>query len=526
MKEIVSRFITSDQEYFLTAEEGGAPEGQTVGISQRQVARHRFVAVTRPAGLITTRQKDGPLGSWQDFTVRLASDGKVGFRADRGFWMSAQPDGTLVANRQKPDDFDPAAWEAFTPVKMGDNAWAFQSAHGKFIRVEGGGKGPVKADADVAGPWETLTADLSQLFKPARPPMVFLRPDGRFLLQGEQTFRPLFASFLSACGVPDEQVIAGMDELQALGFNGFRVFAGDLGFANGQTPASARARLPFVLEQALGRDLMVEVTAITGSATNFDVVEHIAEINKILVNYPNALLELANEPYHPTQSERVHDPSYLRTLAELVDPKLLYAFGAAEEDESDMMAGGEYVTVHLDRGRDKWNMARRVRELAALSENTKKFVMDNEPIGAADASDPGKRERDPAVFFTLGALDRLFEVGSVFHSDNGLHCLPLSEHVRACAEAHLAGHRAIDTEDRLAFMNAGWAGSPVVKGNFDQLIRAYSGVAGNAGYTVVVGHTDAGLGTVEFGNGWQNGETLATMHGTDDRSTTILRISR
>ena len=152
------------------------------------------------------------------------------------------------------------------------------------------------------------------------------------------------------------------------------------------------------------------------------------------------------------------------------------------------MGGGSFVTAHLDRGRDKWNQVRRVRELAVLGDTTRKPVVNNEPIGAAESSQAGRRESDPAFFFCMGALNRVFEVGGVFHSEAGLNGALPGPVQQACAEAFVEGSRIVPADDRLVFKNATWADSPVVKARFDDtIIRAYTGVGGSAAWTVLVG---------------------------------------
>jgi hypothetical protein len=208
---------------------------------------------------------------------------------------------------------------------------------------------------------------------------------------------------------------------------------------------------------------------------------------------------VANEPYHSTQASQLHNPSNLLRLGR--QAQVPFALGAAESDESEEMSGGSFITAHLDRGRDKWNQVRRVRELEMLSEKGGKPVLNNEPIGAAEVSLPGRRESDPAFFFCLGALNRTSEVGGVFHSDAGLNGLQPGPVQQACADAFVAGSRTIPVEDRLKFKNAGWADSPVAGARFEQtVVRAYSGVSGSRAWTTLVGLSgDPGL---RLQHGW------------------------
>jgi hypothetical protein len=159
---------------------------------------------------------------------------------------------------------------------------------------------------------------------------------------------------------------------------------------------------------------------------------------------------------------------------------------------------------------------RRVREMLALSESTGKPVLNQEPIGADESAVAGKRESDPAFYFTLGALNRLFLGGSgVFHSQSGLMAERLGPNQLACARAYLAGVRIWPGANRLTYQNSnvngGWGDSPVQTHNLNGCVRAYSGVQGNQGLTVALGIT--GDHGVRFGAGWQPVNVLGEMPG-------------
>jgi hypothetical protein len=112
----------------------------------------------------------------------------------------------------------------------------------------------------------------------------------------------------------------------------------------------------------------------------------------------------------------------------------------------------------------------------------------------------------------MGALDRVFEVGGVFHSESGLNAVPMGPVQQACAEAFVAGSRVIPTDDRLAFQNARWADSPVADAKFDQtIVRAYTGVSGARAWTVLVGLSgDPGL---SLKGGWRVASRIAERPG-------------
>lgn len=374
-----------------------------------------------------------------------------------------------------------------------------------------------------------LTVSLERTIPP-HAPLTRIRTDGRFFVNDAGTFRPVFASALAILVKDPAQRAAVLDEDAQLGFNGVRVFGGALTWA-GQTPELARERLPVVLTEALQRGLYVHVAAITDSGTGYDVPGHLRAVADICNAWVNCLLELANEYDHPSQSKDVNDPAWLRQIARQTVPVgLPWALGASirtDEGGDYPGFGGAWTTAHLDRGRDPWNQVRRIREIAGLSEESRKPAMSGEPIGAAEVYNPGKRMGAPrpdheqedrninpqAFFFALGALSRMFEVGTVFHSDDGLNAQTLGPVQRQCAEAFIAGFRSIVSDTRLTYKNAGWNDSPVEKA--DRVVRAYSGVAGGEGWNVAVGVE--GTAAIQWKNGWRDDGVVASRPGVEVR---------
>lgn len=329
-----------------------------------------------------------------------------------------------------------------------------------------------------------------------------MRVDGRFFVNDAGTYRPLWASFLSHW--MDDGRDAVLDEI-AERFNGFRSFAGDLGWA-GQTPASARAALPGLLQAAKDRNLTAYISACTGGG--YDVEAHLREVGAICRDFPNTVLEGFNEVGHPSQSDIGKDPRRALEVCQRAIPAgVTWTVGApigTDEPTPDGVYptdGGLFNSAHLDRGRDFWNQVRRVRELEAVSGATRKPCLSGEPIGAAEVSIPGKRESNPTFFWTLGLLCRGFEIGGVFHSEDGLFGRLLGPNQRACADAYVSGFWVMPTEEKLQFINAGWQNSPVAGADFDNgIVRAYSFITGNTGWTCLIGIR--GDPKVVWGGGW------------------------
>ena len=313
----------------------------------------------------------------------------------------------------------------------------------------------------------------------------------------------------------------------ATGFTGLRTFGG---FREDQTPEGALANLPRYLEVATEYHLVVEFTALTGTADHpYDPEQYIADAAAIMRPYKrHVVLELANEYEHGSQDLHYED---LQRWGETHCADLLWAVGAPPEDEPTPEGvwhgeGGTYGTAHLDRGRDFWNQCRRVREIYACTDASGTPVLDNEPLGAdeLDGSVTGKqRSNDPAFFACLGALDRGFPgVGGCHHNQAGLDAVLPGPVQQRCAEAYVAAGRAVDAILGTAvpqYKNAGHADSPVV--TMTGAVREYSFTAGNVGATIGVGEEDGA--TISWGNGWAPEATVYECRATNASGRLVVR---
>jgi hypothetical protein len=229
--------------------------------------------------------------------------------------------------------------------------------------------------------------------------------------------------------------------------------------------AEGRAALPRLLALAAERGLYVEAVALADTdriAVSLD--EQVKAVGAVCAAAPNCLLELANEPWaRHTQRAETGDPVRLRALRTLVPRGLPVALGSASSDESDELAAGDYVTVHVAReeGDRGWRSVVRMRVAEALGARTGKPVVDDEPIGAADADAPGRRDADTGTWFARGLLARLLEIGATFHYEGGLQGRVPSGREAACFHAWRRGLDALPPglEDRVAVRQPGSDGA-------------------------------------------------------------------
>jgi hypothetical protein len=307
-----------------------------------------------------------------------------------------------------------------------------------------------------------------------------------------------------------------MDEALVLGFNTLRTFGGPLPWAH-QALADVYRNLPPFLGWARERGLHVYLPYITEAGLGYDLADHVREVESIVAGRDNVLRSAANESNHPSQGGRL-TPERCRDMVALMGGQA--SFGADLDDESTAYAGGAFVSSHLNRSRPAWNWVRRVREQLAVSESTGRPVLSGEPMGAAEQAIAGKRESDPALFLTLGALNRLFLGGNgVFHSEDGLWARPLGPRQRECAAAFIRGSRIWNGAHRLRYLNVGHQGGPIASATFNDgdlskegCTRSYCGLEGDGrGFNVTLGIAgDPGL---RLGNGYRFGVELARADG-------------
>jgi hypothetical protein len=242
-----------------------------------------------------------------------------------------------------------------------------------------------------------------------------------------------------------------------------RVFAMLHGFFD-LAPEHGRAALPRVLELAAAHGLHVEIVGLTGTAdATVDPRKQIAELGRIAANHGNALLEVANEPYHPTQSADVHRPEFVAELAKLVPSDVPAALGSIETDRR--FGEGAYATWHAPRGSGDagWQHVVAIADGAAFSERLGKPVISDEPIGAGPRFEPGRRDNAPERFRAAGLLTRLAGLGATFHYEGGLQAIVPQGPELECFVAWNEAWDLLpdDIERRGTFYRAGDAGAAV-----------------------------------------------------------------
>jgi hypothetical protein len=287
----------------------------------------------------------------------------------------------------------------------------------------------------------------------------------------------------------EAEAVRYLDWAHRMGFNAVRVLA-TLCCWFDLPPEAGQKALPKLLALAKDRGIHIQIVALAGTAPHerpIDLEAQVRAIGAIAAAHDNAVVEIANEPGHDTQDQRLDNFAYVDKLAALVPVAVLTIGGSAGVDDAVTPPLGDLVTRHLSRLDDMWEMMQRVRRLDHVAQATGRPVLSGEPFGAGEKRVPGTRETDPDLFFTYGALCRVFELSCNFHLEAGLHATLPGPVQQAAADAFVAGTKAVPDDWRLTFRDLGSPESPVGRAHLGRARDVYSGLAGNEGLTVAFG---------------------------------------
>jgi len=226
-------------------------------------------------------------------------------------------------------------------------------------------------------------------------------------------------------------------------------------------------------------------------------------------------VEIANEVWslHETQADALGDLAFLRSLRETVrrhgDIPVSLGSTHADQDESDRMRDGDYLTIHGARsdGDDGWRWVRHANEQRALADAVSRWAVNDEPMRA---------DLNCGRQVGMALLARLFSIGDTFHSAAGLQAQPFTGGEADAFRCRALGWAAVPDDWWGRYYNAGFVGSPVK--SFDGAVRVYSSVNGGRAYTLVLGATPATR--IDWNDGW-NRELVI-----NDSGAQLYRVSR
>jgi hypothetical protein len=286
-----------------------------------------------------------------------------------------------------------------------------------------------------------------------------------------------------------------------------RVMAMGLGFMN--LPASdGRRALPRLLELAAAHHLHVEIVALAGTRdAPLDLDTQLDEIGRVAAQYENALIEVANEPFHPSQAADVHRPDVLARLRSRVPFSVPVALGLVEGLERS--AAGDYITWHAPRdpGSDGWGHVLALAQGPDLLKQWNKPVISDEPIGAGETLETGRRDDSPDRFRAAAIVTRLAGLGATFHYEGGLQAsIPTGKQLE-CFNAWNEAWSLLpaDIERSGTFKRAGDPGAAVVAYSASHALAVFERQRGNLAWAVVVNPREGFA--MRWATGWNPQQT-------------------
>jgi hypothetical protein len=285
-----------------------------------------------------------------------------------------------------------------------------------------------------------------------------------------------------------------------------RVLAMGQGFMN-LSPEDGLAALPRLLQAANRHKLHVEIVALAGTRdVTVDLARHLSAIGEIAARHGNAIIEIANEPGHPSQSADVHRPEVLAQLRSHVPAIVPVALGLVEG--LDRRSAGDYVTWHSPRDDrfDGWGHVLALADGPELVRRWNKPVVSDEPIGAGEKYEAGRRDDSTARFRAAAVLTRLAGLGATFHYEGGLQAVIPTGRQLECFNAWNEAWTLLpaDIERSGGFRRAGDPGAAVLDFRQERALGVFERQRGNTAWVAII---NPGEGfAMRWAAGWVPGQ--------------------
>jgi hypothetical protein len=213
-------------------------------------------------------------------------------------------------------------------------------------------------------------------------------------------------------------------------------------------------------------------------------------------------LEIANEPYHETQQSRLREDAYLLSLLDRVPESVLVAAGEAGYPR--VYTRGDYATAHLSRspGSEGWGHVEDLLDAQKMLRETQRPLINDEPIGAGERFDPGRRDDSPERFRTAALLTRMLGLGATFHYEGGLQAAIPSGRELECFEAWQEAWKLLPTDLTGMIVEAPGPGRPATR-VATKAVGAVVGMKGNDAWVLAFGLS--GPAKPQWAAGWTPG---------------------
>jgi hypothetical protein len=255
------------------------------------------------------------------------------------------------------------------------------------------------------------------------------------------------------------------------------------------SPEDGRAALPRLLQIARRHQMNLEVVALADTRdVRVDLDEHVAAIGRIIAEHGNGVLEIANEPGHATQAPEVEKTDVLSRLRRRVAASVPVALGSVER--GDGFAAADYVTWHAPRrtSDNGWGHVLAIAEGDAMLRTWNKPVVSDEPMGAGERFEPGRRDDDCARFLAAALLTRFAGLGATFHYQEGLNAAIPTGRQLQCFKSWNSAWTLLpaDIERRGVFRRAGESGAAVSTFSAGRALAVFERQADDTAWVLVI----------------------------------------
>ncbi len=368
-------------------------------------------------------------------------------------WFEALPAGTYPV-RVEAEGYDPIEVEAVLPRQ--DPLAVSMAAHGPPVPPSAGESGPIHPDGEV-----------------------FRRADGSiYQWRGETQFL-LFRDFLDGRDLSDRLnaiVNRNANLVRVLGMAHYiPLNAGQVGFNPAQYGDRYFTGLGEFADLLSRYGLRVEFTALADAQILMPIERDqrafLEKVAGVLTSKPHAFLETGNEPF-----KNGFDPKRLGRVPGVVQASGVYDYNDAGTPYASLYAL-DYVTVHPPRD-NEWPRKTRLDEYSNALDRP---VVWDEPMGAAEVNDPGRRSNVVSDFAEMCAGTALHGAGATFHSEAGLTAAPFGPRQWEAAQACFAAMRAVPPEAPLWQYTAGHLSSCPFAHDEARFLRVFCQLDGNRG---------------------------------------------
>lgn len=215
----------------------------------------------------------------------------------------------------------------------------------------------------------------------------------------------------------------------------FGMYSGSIGVFDPSAYPNYYVNLPGFADLLASTGLNLELTVFADAQNlpNFNELSeqraHLLRVRDALISRSNVVLELCNEPFQ----NGVTPSSHTRPVG------LLSSAGSGQDETPDLPPW-DYAGFHAPRDAEWPRKAHNAKDIA---DYLGRPVINDEPMGAAEAAIPGSRSDVPNDFYYFAATGMLLAGGGTFHSSNGVQSQIWQPTTRLCAQSFYGGLNAI-----------------------------------------------------------------------------------